>query len=407
MGAESDIVAGAIVEEEKRKKKESDERWKKLEDIFGSDRAKKFREASEKFNKEQTLSKNMEKVKDQGFGANLVMFTKWASDKVGKPGDLMADNILKIDYWLQKVIYGEDLRPEDQKTSFFGHIKKEIRDGFTLVSNKISETFEKVRDKIKPYLEKPMNFLFGKPNSDGIREGGVFGGFIGGVQKGLRKNADDVAKYVKEQAAEKARKLKSYLNPEDREDDDDDTDYSSGSSNSGSSNNNTAHLTNKQRYDIKRNQYLNNLPDNIYTINAKARYQRMRDIQKNQYEVIRQGDEYKKITTDAERAESKQRLISELSTKIQNQENAIVQYNKMQERKEELENRLEEIREELADTDPTDVVTRHKLEKEKSDVISQLNSTTGWISKQKSNIIKTKNNLEANKISYKDSKFCN
>lgn len=115
MGAESDIVAGAIVEEEKRKKKESDERWKKLEDIFGSDRAKKFREASEKFNKEQTLSKNMEKVKDQGFGANLVMFTKWASDKVGKPGDLMADNILKIDYWLQKVIYGEDLRPEDQK----------------------------------------------------------------------------------------------------------------------------------------------------------------------------------------------------------------------------------------------------------------------------------------------------
>lgn len=37
----------------------------------------------------------------------------------------------------------------------------------------------------------------------------------------------------------------------------------------------------------------------------------------------------------------------------------------MQERKEELENRLEEIREELADTDPTDVVTRHKLEKEK------------------------------------------
>lgn len=143
MGAESDIVAGAIVEEEKRKKKESDERWKKLEDIFGSDRAKKFREASEKFNKEQTLSKNMEKVKDQGFGANLVMFTKWASDKVGKPGDLMADNILKIDYWLQKVIYGEDLRPEDQKTSFFGHIKKEIRDGFTLVSDKISETFEK------------------------------------------------------------------------------------------------------------------------------------------------------------------------------------------------------------------------------------------------------------------------
>ena len=426
MGAESDIVAGAIVEEEKRKKKESDERWKKLEDIFGSDRAKKFREASEKFNKEQTLSKNMEKVKDQGFGANLVMFTKWASDKVGKPGDLMADNILKIDYWLQKVIYGEDLRPEDQKTSFFGHIKKEIKDGFTLVSNKISETFEKVRDKIKPYLEKPMNFLFGKPNSDGIREGGVFGGFIGGIQKGLRKNAEDVAKYVKEQAAEKARKLKSSLKPEDREDDDDDTDYSSGGSNSGSSGNpihrskprrfidsdtrqyiynentnlryNPDTATTSEQYATRRENFINHFKyrrtrdrwtwGEVQATNSLVNYQKMRDLQKNQYE---------NFTTDAERAESKQRLISELSTKIQNQENAIVQYNKMQERKEELENRLEEIREELADTDPTDVVTRHKLEKEKSDVISQLNSTTGWISKQKSNIIKTKNNLEANK----------
>ena len=432
MGAESDIVAGAIVEEEKRKKKESDERWKKLEDIFGSDRAKKFREASEKFNKEQTLSKNMEKVKDQGFGANLVMFTKWASDKVGKPGDLMADNILKIDYWLQKVIYGEDLRPEDQKTSFFGHIKKEIRDGFTLVSDKISETFEKVRDKIKPYLEKPMNFLFGKPNSEGIREGGVFGGFIGGMQKGLRKNAEDVAKYVKEQAAEKARKLKSSLKPEDREDDDDDT---SSSSNSGSSSSPTHRskprrfidsdarqyiynentnlrynpdtATTSEQYATKRENFINHFKyrqtrdrwtwGEVQATNSLANYQKMRNHQKNQYEVIRQGDEYVKITSDTERAKSKQNLINELSAKIQNQENAITQYNKMQERKEELENRLEEIREELADTDPTDVVTRHKLEKEKSDVISQLNSTTGWISKQKSNIVKTKNNLEANK----------
>ena len=382
MGAESDIVAGAIVEEEKRKKKESDERWKKLEDIFGSDRAKKFREASEKFNKEQTLSKNMEKVKDQGFGANLVMFTKWASDKVGKPGDLMADNILKIDYWLQKVIYGEDLRPEDQKTSFFGHIKKEIKDGFTLVSNKISETFEKGRDKIKPYLEKPMNFLFGKPNSEGIREGGVFGGFIGGMQKGLRKNAEDVAKYVKEQAAEKARKLKSSLKPEDREDDDD---TSSSSTNQSSNSGNHIPLTNKQRYEAKRNKYLNNLPDDIYAINTKVQYDNMHMRQKNQYE---------NFTTDAERAESKQRLISELSTKIQNQENAIAYYDNLCEKKEDLKDRLYEIQSELQ-TSSGD--TKNELESERENIRKQIQELDKRINSQTPVISKTKKNLKENK----------
>jgi len=385
MGAESDIVAGAIVEEEKRKKQESDERWKKLEDIFGSDRAKKFREASNKFNKEETLSKNMEKVKDQGFGANLVMFTKWASDKVGKPGDLMADNLLKIDYWLQKVIYGEDLRPEDQKTSFFGHIKKEIKDGFTLVSDKISETFDKVRDKIKPYLEKPMNFLFGKPNSDGIREGGVFGGFIGGVQKGLRKNADDVTKYVKEQAAEKARKLKSSLKPEDREDDDDDdTGYSSSTTYSSSSSGSTP-LTNKQRYAAKRNQYLNNLPDDIYAINTKVQYGAMRNRQKNQYESF---------ATDAERAESKQRLINELSTKIQNQENAIAYYNNLCEKKEDLKDRLYEIQSELQ-TSSGD--TKNELESERENIRKQIQELDKRINSQTPVISKTKKNLKENK----------
>lgn len=382
MGAESDIVAGAIVEEEKRKKKESDERWKKLEDIFGSDRAKKFREASEKFNKEQTLSKNMEKVKDQGFGANLVMFTKWASDKVGKPGDLMADNILKIDYWLQKVIYGEDLRPKDQKTSFFGHIKKEIKDGFTLVSNKISETFEKGRDKIKPYLEKPMNFLFGKPNSEGIREGGVFGGFIGGMQKGLRKNAEDVAKYVKEQAAEKARKLKSSLKPEDREDDDD---TSSSSTNQSSNSGNHIPLTNKQRYEAKRNKYLNNLPDDIYAINTKVQYDNMHMRQKNQYE---------NFTTDAERAESKQRLISELSTKIQNQENAIAYYDNLCEKKEDLKDRLYEIQSELQ-TSSGD--TKNELESERENIRKQIQELDKRINSQTPVISKTKKNLKENK----------
>jgi hypothetical protein len=410
MGAESDIVAGAIVEEEKRKKKESDERWKKLEDIFGSDRAKKFREASEKFNKEQTLSKNMEKVKDQGFGANLVMFTKWASDKVGKPGDLMADNILKIDYWLQKVIYGEDLRPEDQKTSFFGHIKKEIKDGFTLVSDKISETFEKVRDKIKPYLEKPMNFLFGKPNSEGIREGGVFGGFIGGVQKGLRKNADDVAKYVKEQAAEKARKLKSSLKPEDREDDDDDT---SSSSNNGSSSSPTHRskprrfidsdtrqyiynentklrynpdtATTTEQYAAFREHFLENMHDDVIAINGKRQYSNMR---------LRQKNEYGNFATDAERADSKQRLINELSTKIQNQENAIAYYDNLCEKKEDLKDRLYEIQSELQ-TSSGD--TKNELESERENIRKQIQELDKRINSQTPVISKTKKNLKENK----------
>ena len=84
-------------------------------------------------------------------------------------------------------------------------MKEKIKDGFhsiiDSISNKVGEWMEKFGEKIKPKMDPFMKWLFGeKADSDSIRSGGIFGGFIGKIEGALKKNSEDVKQYLIEQA---------------------------------------------------------------------------------------------------------------------------------------------------------------------------------------------------------------
>ena len=229
---QSEAMSKAVIKDQQERSKKEAERWKKMESIFGKEKAQKYKEASDSFDAGASLSDNMGKVKDKGVGANIMMFTKWISSKVDKPSDVAADTILKVDYWLQKLIYGEDLKDDEQKIGLFGSIKNSIKNGFDLIADKVKEGFDNFKNKVlhpfyEKVLKKPMEALFGTKDENGVRGGGLLGNFIGGMQRGLRKNANDVFEYTKRNAKKVGKDIKDFLTP-----DSSDTTQSSNSSTS-------------------------------------------------------------------------------------------------------------------------------------------------------------------------------
>lgn len=229
---QSEAMSKAVIKDQKERSKKEAERWKKMSSIVGQDRAQKYKEASDSFDAGASLSDNMSKVKDKGIGANIMMFTKWIGSKVDKPTDVAADTILKVDYWLQKLIYGEDLKDDEEKIGLFGSIKNSIKNGFDLIADKVKEGFDNFKDKVlhpfyEKVLKKPMEALFGTKDENGVRGGGLLGNFIGGMQRGLRKNANDVFEYGKRNAKKVGKDIKDFLTS-----DSSDTTQSSNSSTS-------------------------------------------------------------------------------------------------------------------------------------------------------------------------------
>lgn len=265
--ADKERESKAILEYKKEQKKAEDERWKKISEWLGKEDANKLREVSDKFDSTKGFKENMKEAKDKGFMANLMMFSKVLSNKINNPVDAASDAILKVDFWLQKLIYGEDLKEDEKKKSLFERMKDEFKKGFKWIQKKLDDGFEWLKKKAEPIFEplkKVSEFLFGTKNEDNIHEGGVLGNFIGGVQKGLRQNAKEVADYVKKQKEEAARKLKEITKSEDN---DDETTSSSSSSN----NNNPIQLTPKQ---IKHQQRLEDLKFKIYQLKNKISKQK-------------------------------------------------------------------------------------------------------------------------------------
>lgn len=211
--AEAEENTKAVEEYTKTQKEEEDKKWKKLGDIIGSDKAKKLRETSDKYDSDKSLNENMKKVKDENFSSKLMMFTKHIGNKVNKPGDVMADTILKVDFWLQKLLYGDDLKEGEQKKGFFQHMKETVQQGFDKLKDSVSDAFGKLRDKItgSETFKSIKEFFVGKKDDDGIYQGGLFGNFMGGMQRGLRKNAKDVKDYAKAQALAAKNKLKDII----------------------------------------------------------------------------------------------------------------------------------------------------------------------------------------------------
>lgn len=219
---QSEAMSKAVIKDQKERSKKEAERWKKMGSIFGQEKAQKYKEASDSFDAGASLSDNMSKVKDKGVGANIMMFTKWISSKVDKPSDVAADTILKVDYWLQKLIYGEDLKDDEEKIGLFGSIKNSIKNGFDLIADKVKEGFDNFKDKVlhpfyEKVLKKPMEALFGTKDENGVRGGGLLGNFIGGMQRGLRKNANDVFEYGKRNAKKVGKDIKDLLTPDEEE----------------------------------------------------------------------------------------------------------------------------------------------------------------------------------------------
>ena len=223
--AESDVDTKAVTEYNKQQKEAEDKKWKRLSSIIGSDKAKKLRESSDKFEQDKSLNENMKKVKDEGTSAKLMMFTKFIGNKVGKPGDVMADTILKVDFWLQKLLYGNDLKEGDDKKGFFQHMKETVEKGFDKLKDAVSEAFGKLRDKItgSKAFKAVKKFFVGEKDDEGIYQGGVFGSFMGGMQRGLRKNAKDVKEYAKQQALAAKNKITNSLGNNQQEETNDTT----------------------------------------------------------------------------------------------------------------------------------------------------------------------------------------
>lgn len=208
---EADKTSKAETEYYKAEAKKEKEKWDRLSEIFPREQVNKLKEISAKFDKDKSLKENMQDVK--GFTNQLYMFSKWAGSKVGKPGDAAADTILKVDYYLQNLIYGEDLKESERKQSLFEKMKSGFDEHMEKIKEKIGEGFDWIKKKAGDFFEKSglkklSEKIFGEVDSEtGVRHGGVFGNFIGGVQKGLRKNGEDVWNYTKKQAEAAKRAL--------------------------------------------------------------------------------------------------------------------------------------------------------------------------------------------------------
>ena len=196
----------------KDKREKENKRWSTISSIFGEEEANKMKAISDKFDPKKSFKENMDLTKDQGFTTSLMMFTKVLSSKIANPVDTMADTITKVDFWLQNLIYGEDLSNEEKKKSLFERMKDSFNEAMTKIKDSIDKGFEWIKEKMAPVfdpLKKLGEKIFGTRNEDGIYENGLISPFLSGVQKGLRKNAQDVKDYMKKQAEEAKRKARA------------------------------------------------------------------------------------------------------------------------------------------------------------------------------------------------------
>ena len=300
--------------------------------MLGKDDAKKLREISDKFDPEKGFKENMEAAKDNGFTANLMMFSKVLSNKINNPVEAASDAILKVDFWLQKLIYGEDLKEDEKKKSLFENLKIQIQNGFKWIINKLDDGFEWFKKKSEPIFKpfkKIGEFFFGTKNDDNIHEGGLFGNFIGGIQKGLRKNAEEVKDYIKREKEEAARKLKESLKA-NGEDTDDDDEISSSSSSSSSS---TISAAERRRRELarKREEKRSKIMSN-YERAKQDIYSENEIISQNAMEHVVNMDSYLRRQSkvngehffgNKQREENREEMIISLESKIQRQESSI------------------------------------------------------------------------------------
>jgi hypothetical protein len=299
----SKTAAKAKIAYTREQQKQEEERWKAIAGIIGQEEANKARANLDQYDSDKSIKDNMEKVKDKGFTASLMMFAKSLGNKIRNPGDAAADTIVKVDYWLQKLIYGEDLKDsENGRKSLFENMKDQFQKGIQGIRESIDKGFEKLKEKVSP-LFKPLKELgkkiFGTKDENGFYQGGMIGSFIGGVQKGFRRNSSDFSGYIKNQYSDfKNRFTQDRPEPE---------------------------LSSKQKYDARRSEIMNKLNREAESENQIISGNALEKIANiSAYRVKQSSVNNEKIDGDVKRAARKQAMIDELTRKIENQEASVI-----------------------------------------------------------------------------------
>ena len=204
--------------QQKEDAKKEKEKWKKMEELVGKETTDKLKKATDKYDKDKGLMENLSKA--TGTTEKLAIAAKWFTEKTNfAVMDKVTNTIVKTDAWLRNLIYGEDLKADDQKKSLWELMKEHTEKFFKKVQEQIGELLSPVKkyynEKIKPHVDKIKNKIFGDVDSEGnILEEGLLSHFTAGFRKGMAKNADDVHAMWKKEIDEAKRLAGKITNPE-------------------------------------------------------------------------------------------------------------------------------------------------------------------------------------------------
>lgn len=237
--------------------KKEKEKWKKMEELIGKENTDKLKRATDKYDKDKGLMENLSKA--TGTTEKLAIAAKWFTQKTNfAVMDKVTGTIVKTDAWLRNLIYGEDLKADDQKKSLWQLMKEHTQKFFKKVQEQIGELLSPVKDyyneKIKPHVDKIKNKIFGDVDSEGnILEEGLLSHFTAGFRKGMAKNADDVHAMWKKEIDEAKRLAGKITNPE--------------SSSSNPSPSPTPSLTSAQKRALRRAEIASKASTDVYDYN--------------------------------------------------------------------------------------------------------------------------------------------
>ena len=208
--------------QQKENDKKEKEKWKKMEELIGKENTDKLKKATDKYDKDKGLMENLSKA--TGTTEKLAIAAKWFTQKTNfAVMDKVTGTIVKTDAWLRNLIYGEDLKADDQKKSLWQLMKEHTQKFFDDVKEKLDTAWNKFKDT-KLYkklfgdegvVTKAKKKIFGDVDSEGnILEEGVLSHFTSGFRKGMAKNRDDVHAMWKKEIEEAKRLGDKITNPE-------------------------------------------------------------------------------------------------------------------------------------------------------------------------------------------------
>ena len=241
--------------------KKEKEKWKKMEELIGKENTDKLKKATDKYDKDKGLMENLSKA--TGTTEKLAIAAKWFTQKTNfAVMDKVTGTIVKTDAWLRNLIYGDDLKADDQKKSLWQLMKEHTQKFFDDVKEKLDTAWNKFKDtklykKIfgdEGVVTKAKKKIFGDVDSEGnILEEGLLSHFTAGFRKGMAKNRDDVHAMWKKEIDEAKRLAGKITNPE--------------SSNNNPSPSPTPSLTPAQKRALRRAEIASKANNDVYDYN--------------------------------------------------------------------------------------------------------------------------------------------